>query len=101
MVLKDKILEVIYQSVDAVNEFLPREQKIEKKISTVLLDKSLGSSLDSMGMVNLIVALEEKIQEHIGKEISIAEELNVSEENNPFQTIDTLLASLTELLEKK
>lgn len=101
MILKDKVLEVIYLSVDAVNEFLPKEQKIEKKIDSVLFDKSSGGSLDSMGMVNLIVALEEGIQGRIGKEISIAEELSVSEENNPFQTVDTLLGSLTELLERK
>ena len=101
MILKDKVLEVIYLSVDAVNEFLPQEQRIEKREDTVLFDKSSGSSLDSMGMVNLIVALEENIQERIGKAISIAEELNISEENNPFQTVDTLLAGLTELLERK
>ena len=97
MALKNKVLEVIYESVDAVNEFLPKEQRLEKKASTVLT----GGSLDSMGMTNLIVALETGIQERMGKEISIIEELNISKESNPFQTINTLLGSLTELLERK
>lgn len=101
MALENKVLQVIYLSIDAVNELLPQEQRLEKSADTVLFDKSAGGSLDSMGMVNLIVALEENIQERIGKEISITAELNISEGNNPFQTVDTLLASLTELLERK
>ena len=101
MALENKVLEAIYSSIDAVNEFLPPEQRIDKSADTVLFGKSSDGSLDSMGMVNLIVALEENIQKRVGKEISIVAELNISEENNPFQTVGTLLASLTELLERK
>lgn len=94
MIPKSEIIEIIFQSIEDIN----RENDIEipKDVDTKLFGS--GSELDSILLVNLIVAIEERIEEVSGKYIPIADERAFSLENSPFKTIDTLADYIKTLL---
>jgi acyl carrier protein len=48
------------------------------------------SFLDSLGLVSLIVDIEQKLNENRGYEVTIADERAMSQERSPFLTVGTL-----------
>lgn len=81
--MKNKINTLI---IDSIKEFnLTADDKIETE--KIYGD---GSSLDSMGLVNLIVLLENNIDDVFGKSISLTSEKALSQKRSPFQNIETL-----------
>lgn len=95
----ERIIQAIFKAVDEVNQQLPKEQRLEKSIEAVLFDRSGG--LDSLGLVILIVAVEQKIDEEFGVTIMLADEKMMSQRNNPFQTIEALVNHVSILLNDK
>jgi acyl carrier protein len=95
---RDKILKSIYDAVDEVNEQLPEDQTLEKSPDTVLMGES--GKLESIDLVNILIATEENVEETFGVPISITDERAVSEENSPFKTIDTLCGFISNLLKE-
>ena len=85
--------------VDEINQQLPKEQRLEKSIDTILSGQS--GKLDSLGLVNLIVATEQKIEEEYGITITLANERAISQNNGPFKTIGTLADYIALLLKEK
>jgi len=94
----EKIIQAIFRAVDEVNQELPEGQRLKKSLDTVLFGRS--GVLDSLGLVNLIVAAEEKIEEEFGSTITIADERAMSQKNSPFRTIGTLVDYVSSLLEE-
>lgn len=45
---------------------------------------------DSMGIVSLIVAVEQEIQDRYGKSVALADERALSQSSSPYRTISTL-----------
>jgi len=86
MKTKNEILEIIFKSIDKINE--QNDTHIEKAAETKLFD--IDSELDSVGLVNLITSIEENIEEITGNYIPIADERAFSLESSPFRTVDTL-----------
>ena len=99
MTARNKILKGIYVAIDEVNEQLPEDQNLEKSLETVLLGSS--GKLESINLVNLLVAIEENIEETFGIPISITDERAVSEKNSPFRTVETLCNFMLNLLDEK
>jgi D-alanine--poly(phosphoribitol) ligase subunit 2 len=48
------------------------------------------SKLDSLGLVTFLITLEQKIEDNLGKKITIADEKAISMKNSPFRNISTL-----------
>ena len=96
MIKNEKIIQVIFSAIDEVNQQLPKEQQLEKSIDTVLFSSS--GKLDSLGLVNLIVATEQRIEEEFDVTITLADERAMSQENSPFRTIGTLADYISFLL---
>lgn len=82
------VLQLIYEAIDEINEDLEEGEKVEKSEDTIIFAD--GSSLDSLGLVNLITIIEQKIEEETGEYITIADERALSMESSPFQTVKTL-----------
>jgi len=85
---KERIIRVIFKALDEVNQLLPKEARLEKSVDAVLFGTS--SSLDSLGFVNLIVAVEQGIEDIFEIKIALADERAMTQKNNPFKTIGTL-----------
>ncbi len=94
--MKDKILELIYSSIDELNEQSEPENQLTKTETTVIFGKD--SNIDSLGLVNLVVTLEQAINDEFNVEISLADEKAMSQENSPFNTVSTLANYIEDLL---
>lgn len=82
------VLKVIFDAIDELNLDLEEGEQISKSEETVIYAD--GSSLDSLGLVNLITIIEEKIEDETGVYITIADERALSMETSPFQSVQTL-----------
>ena len=71
--MEDKIQGIVSCAIDRLNELLPTGQSLPKERTTMLLGR--GGWLDSMGFVNLLVALEEELEKQFGITASIADEV--------------------------
>lgn len=89
-------LDLIYTAVDQVNSQISNGPKIVKDPNTSLLAASSG--VDSLTLVNLVVALEQVVFDKYGKTIVIADETVLSSPNNPFRTLRTFADHLDTLL---
>jgi len=85
---REQVLQVIYGAVDDANEALPPERRLEKSPETILY--GVGGKLDSLGLVNLIVATEQRIEEVFGVVVTLADERAISQQHSPFRTIGSL-----------
>lgn len=99
MVEKERIVQLLFEVVDIINEDLPEDNQLQKS-----LDTSLGGAdpqLDSLGFVNFMVTAEQKIEEEFDATVALATEEALSqEENNPFNTIQSLADYIAGLIEK-
>ena len=95
---KKDIIKVIYEAVDEINQQLPAETQLGKSDDTVLFGR-LGK-LDSLGLVNLKVAVEEKLEDELGLTVTIVDERAMSQSSSPFRTIETLLDYIDLLLKE-
>lgn len=91
----EKLLELITKSVEEVM-LENNEPVIETTADTVIFGDD--SILDSLGLVSLVVKLEEIIDDHTGKDIQIVDEdALLNSDNNPLRTP----ASLAGLIMRK
>ena len=93
------IIELIYENIETINQDLPEELKLEKSIETAFLGE--GSKLDSLGLINLIVAVEQNVEDKFGKTITLADEKAISQEISPFKTVISLANYIEMLLKEK
>ena len=92
-----KILNLIYESIDEISDQITT--KVEKKPDEVLFGQS--GKLDSLGLVNLIVALEGMVEDELDVTITLADEKAMSMKNSPFRTIQTLADYINLLIESE
>ncbi len=91
------ILNLIYAAIDEVNPMLPPDRQIEKTPETQLFGR--GSKLDSLGLVNLVVATEARLGE-AGVAIALADERAMSQKQSPFRTVGTLCDYILALVQE-
>jgi acyl carrier protein len=81
------ILSAVFQALDDVNELLAPENQLVKSLDTVL--GGPDAILDSMGFVNLIAAVEERVEETVGAAIRLTDS-DASIDTRTFRTVATL-----------
>ena len=86
--MKQKIIDIILHEVSELNEQLDQKVAIENGENAGLY--GLTGVLDSLGLVTLIVAIEQGLEDELGLVISLADERAMSQKNSPFRTIGTL-----------
>ena len=95
MEAKQKVLELIYQALDEIED----GRSAPKTPETVLLGPTSG--LDSLKLVNLIVAVEQRVEEEFGFAISaIANEKAMSQKSSPLRTAGTLADFISSILKE-
>lgn len=93
----DEVLELLFDVVEDINLQYKDEFELIKSEDTALFGKK--GSLDSLGLVNFIVATEQLIEEKYGSFITLADEHTLSQESSPFITIKSLATYVSSLLE--
>lgn len=95
-----KLTQVIFDAIDEINEQIPEKQrKLTKSVDTVLLGES--GKLDSLELVTLIIAIEQKLEDLFEVSITLSDEKAMSQKNSPFTTIGALTEYISKLMEQK
>jgi acyl carrier protein len=86
--MNEQIVACLYEAVDDINRQRSGEPALGKSPETALYGSS--SELDSLGLVNFIVAAEQKIEAGFGQSIVLADDRALSHEPSPFRSIGAL-----------
>ena len=86
--MQKKIIDLIFDTIDKFNDEYSHEIQLEKSSHTALLGQ--GSKLDSLGLINLIVAVEQNVEDKFDITITLADERAMSQEISPFRTVGSL-----------
>jgi acyl carrier protein len=85
--LQQDILGLVYAAIDEVNAQSANGVDIVKAPEARLLG---DQGVDSLTFVNLVVAVEEQIQNGLGKSVVLVDEDSMSLQEHPFRTVGTL-----------
>jgi len=96
--MSDKLVEMIITTANELNDEEEVSISSELNKDTPLFGKN--GILDSMGLVSLVVAVEQAIEESMDVSISLADEKAMSQKNSPYKTIGTLAEYAEGLIEE-
>lgn len=97
--MSQDILGLVYSAIDEVNAQSADGAAIAKTPDARLLGGERG--LDSLTFVNLVVAIEEQIQNGLGKSVVLVDEDSMALQEHPFRTVGTLAAYVEKILAKQ
>ncbi|MGE3975621.1 MAG: acyl carrier protein [Bdellovibrionales bacterium] len=100
-VTKESVRDLIYEAIDRVNKQAAKTKNVqlEKDMGTVLFGSA--SQLDSLGLINLIVATEENLENRFGLVLTLADERALSQKESPFRTVASLVDYIYLLMTEK
>lgn len=93
---KERIEEAIFSAIETYNSNADDDARIETDLNTVLIGPD--ATLDSLGLINLTLAVEESVNESFYSDISLTDEDLIGDESGPFQTLRTLADYISTLL---
>ena len=96
--MRQEILELVYAAIDEVNAQSANGAGIAKMPDARLLG---DQGVDSLTFVNLVVALEEQIQNGLGKAVVLVDEDSMSLQEHPFRTVGTLADYVEKIIAKQ
>ena len=99
MSIEKQVEEILFASIEEINENLPPDQKIKADKATLLFGNE--ATLDSLPLVNLIVVAERKVEEALNLSINIADEQAMSQKNSPFKSVESLANYIVLLVKEK
>lgn len=91
-----EVARAVYHVIDELNARLDGAGQLVKSQDTVLAGNS--GKLDSLGLVNLIVGVEEQIEKRTGVLLSLADAQALTQETSLFETVGTLVEYVTAVL---
>jgi acyl carrier protein len=92
----EKVLDVIYQALHALNDERGPDEKIEIGLQTCLFGED--SVLDSLSLVSVIVDLEMLASDQLGTAISLTDDRAMSQTPVPFTNVAALQAYILDLI---
>jgi acyl carrier protein len=100
MKTKEDILQIVQKVIEQLNE---NEERIGCEIPKEPETRLIGynSQLDSLGLIILIVGIEQEIDTVFKIKITIADDKAMSEKHSPFKSIDSLTEYVLGLVNAK
>lgn len=96
--MKDKIRQIITQSIIELNATLTEPLPVEKGDECYIY--RFDSPLDSISLVMLIADIESKLEDDFDISLILANEKSMSAKNSPFSSIGRLTDYISELIEE-
>ena len=90
------VQKVVYDSIDELNQQLSEDDRLIKSLDTKIFGSN--SKLDSLGLVSLIVMVEQNIEDEFSVALTLADERAMSQKNSPFRTLGSLIDYIEILL---
>ena len=78
---------------------MSKDEQLIKSPDTVLYGES--SSIDSIGLINIIVTVEQNIEDDFEKSITLADQKAMSQKQSPFKTVESLAKYIQIIIEEK
>jgi acyl carrier protein len=94
-----RVTQAIFRAIDQLNQGRAPAQRLARSEGAVLIGKD--AVLDSLGLVNFVVAVEEEVAEAFGVSVNIADEKARTHPHTPFATVRSLAAYIGLLLEEQ
>ncbi len=91
----DTALSAVQAAVREINLSLPEEKQLSEDPQATLFGD--GSDLDSMGLVNVVMAAEQHISDETGEDIVLASEAAMSRKRSPYRSIHALAEYAVEI----
>jgi acyl carrier protein len=79
----------IFEAMDELNAVLPENMQLERSAESVIFGR--GGKLDSLGLVNFVLAVEDRLKA-LGLSISLTDERAMSQSRSPFRSVAALTA---------
>ena len=98
-IMHEDIINLVKKAIVQVNRENEGSTPIQSEMSTILFGSD--SQLDSLGLINLIVAVEQQVEEKFGTAITLADDRALSQEVSPFSTVQTLVDYIEVLMKEK
>lgn len=98
MVTREQIQRIVLEALSEINLQTPGNKQFTPSEQTVLF--GIGGVLDSLGLVNLIVAVEQRVEDELGSTIVLADEKAMAQKNSPFRTVATLVDYIAQQLDE-
>lgn len=90
---KEEIIQAIFSAVDEINLQLPEGQRLQKNLNTTLF-----GNLDSLGLLNFVVEVEQNIEKAFNISISLADEKAIATKPSPLTSIKILAEYISALM---
>ena len=97
--VSERVLECVYAAIDEANEDRQDLPPLRRSPETPI--HGAGTELDSLDLINFLVALEERIEEGFGAPVSLSDDRALSREPSPFESVRTLAEYVEELLRER
>lgn len=95
MTEKEKLESLVLDVIDEMNQVDFLDNPLPQEYDTPLFGKY--GQLDSLNLVMLIMAIEDRTEEILGHRLSLADDRAMSREKSPFRTIGSLIDYMAEL----
>lgn len=93
---RSAVRDSVLAAIGELNAGLPIHQRVSPEEQTKLYGK--GATLDSLGLVNLIVGVESRLTDDFDVSITLADEKAMSRAQSPFRSVATLIDYAAELI---
>jgi acyl carrier protein len=88
--------QIVFDVIDQMNHEFPEQEGLNKSPSTVLFGP--GGGLDSLGLVDLVMRIQEAILDEYDVAVAVANEQVLSSEASPLRTVESLIQHVEGLL---
>ncbi len=96
MSAEERVRRAIFEALDEVNLTLPEGERISKNAGVVLVGQD--GSLDSLGLINFVVAAEQKLLDEFKTAVSLTD-LVMTQDQSRYRTIGALCEMVTKMME--
>jgi acyl carrier protein len=97
--MNDEVLRCVYVAIDEANqdrrEFAPLEKSPDADIH------GTATGLDSLGLINFLVATEEALEQEFGVPVVLSDDRALSQEPSPFRTVSSVVEYAEALLREQ
>lgn len=87
--------------LNTLRETIGQEAKISEFVGTETSLFGQEGMLDSVGLVTLVVAVEQAIEDTFGLSVTLADEKAMSQRHSPYRTVGTLADYAQRVMEGK
>jgi len=91
---QDAVLRAVQAAIAEVNLVLPPDEALDPTP-----DAELITRLDSLGVVNLLLATESAVEQQLGRQVSLTDLLEADPSSTPLRTVGGLVALVQSRIE--